>query len=211
MLTVQLPHFTLSSIMADNATADTAAPLTPDDANVPFFKKRPANKNLRKRKASPAPDDAPITKPTSDDDDEASSAVITKIPKTTAANPFVQSTARPRKEEDTIGVRYASNRSAANSNINDAARYSTEWELEQEQQGKRKKVGTTSMATAAATKSVDAEKKLANPKMARGPQRAPANIRVTAVFDYKPDICKDYKGAFSHLIFFFFFFVILYV
>ncbi|KAI9493399.1 hypothetical protein BDB00DRAFT_822919 [Zychaea mexicana] len=32
-----------------------------------------------------------------------------------------------------------------------------------------------------------------NSKMQVGPQRAPANVRVTARFDYQPDICKDYK------------------
>ncbi|RUS34573.1 hypothetical protein BC938DRAFT_479656 [Jimgerdemannia flammicorona] len=185
--------------MADN---DTTTAITPDDATVPFFKKRSANKNLRKRKASPAPEDSanPLkpTEPASDDDNESVSAVVTKIPKTTAANPFIQTTARSRKEDDIIGVRYASNRSAANSNTNDAARYNTEWELEHEQQEKTKKANVmgnaaSSSSAAAAGTSVDTEKRLANPKMARGPQRAPANIRVTAVFDYKPDLCKDYK------------------
>jgi len=29
--------------------------------------------------------------------------------------------------------------------------------------------------------------------IAPGPQKAPSNLRITSMFDYKPDICKDYK------------------
>ncbi|KAI8980311.1 hypothetical protein BDB01DRAFT_687034, partial [Pilobolus umbonatus] len=37
------------------------------------------------------------------------------------------------------------------------------------------------------------KKDVLNAKMSVGPQRAPANLRVTARFDYQPDVCKDYK------------------
>ncbi|KAI7874487.1 hypothetical protein K492DRAFT_137807 [Lichtheimia hyalospora FSU 10163] len=160
---------------------------------VPFFKKRSTKKNLRKRKAdtlstrSQSDDD-------DDDDDELTSQVVTKNRKHTAT-PFVQSTRRGRKrrehgvndddeeEQDDfvekIGVQYAADRSARMQK-SDATRYSTEWELENEELAKRKQAGPQA-------------KKATNSKMQVGPQRAPANIRVTARFDYQPDVCKDYK------------------
>ncbi|CDH51805.1 zinc finger protein 183 [Lichtheimia corymbifera JMRC:FSU:9682] len=182
--------------MADSASStaatDTSLMNSASD-KVPFFKKRSTKKNLRKRKADSSP-----TRLQSDDDDdddeELTSQVVTKNRKHTAT-PFVQSTRRGKKrrehgindddEEDQddfaekIGVQYAADRSARMQK-SDATRYSTEWELENEELAKRKQAGPQA-------------KKAANSKMQVGPQRAPANIRVTARFDYQPDVCKDYK------------------
>ncbi|KAI8137371.1 hypothetical protein BJV82DRAFT_635628 [Fennellomyces sp. T-0311] len=159
----------------------------PSTDKVPFFKKRATKKNLRKRKSSPSP-----TRHDSDDDeDDDVSEVVTKERKT-QSTPFVQSTRRIKKkkiadplqdddseeeEESAIGVRYTADRSATLQK-SDATRYATEWELENEALQKRQP-----------TKKKD----VMNSKMQVGPQRAPANVRVTARFDYQPDVCKDYK------------------
>lgn len=184
---------TMADSASSTAATDTSLMNSASD-KVPFFKKRSTKKNLRKRKADSSP-----TRLQSDDDDdddeELTSQVVTKNRKHNAT-PFVQSTRRGKKrrehgihdddEEDQddfaekIGVQYAADRSARMQK-SDATRYSTEWELENEELAKRQQAGPQA-------------KKAANSKMQVGPQRAPANIRVTARFDYQPDVCKDYKG-----------------
>lgn len=184
--------------MADSASStaatDTSLMNSASD-KVPFFKKRSTKKNLRKRKADSSPTRLQSDDDDDDDEEELTSQVVTKNRKHTAT-PFVQSTRRGKKrrehgindddEEDQddfaekIGVQYAADRSARMQK-SDATRYSTEWELENEELAKRKQAGPQA-------------KKAANSKMQVGPQRAPANIRVTARFDYQPDVCKDYKG-----------------
>ena len=188
--------FSFIPTMADSASSTAATDPLMNSATdkVPFFKKRSTKKNLRKRKA-----DTLSTRSQSDDDDDdddgLTSQVVTKNRKHTAT-PFVQSTRRGKKrrehgindddeeEQDDfvekIGVQYAADRSARMQK-SDATRYSTEWELENEELAKRKQAGPQA-------------KKATNSKMQVGPQRAPANIRVTARFDYQPDVCKDYKG-----------------
>lgn len=173
--------------MADTLPAEKESSTAQQSDNVTFFRKKPAKKNLRKRKAR--------VKSDSDDDDDDDdgvvvSEVVTKERKTTAT-PFVQSTRRKNKrradndqddqdeDDNTIGVQYAADRSVQNKQ-SDATRYATEWELETE-------------ALLKGTKKPASNPKVTNSKMQVGPQRAPANIRVTARFDYQPDICKDYK------------------
>ena len=48
-------------------------------------------------------------------------------------------------------------------------------------------------ATAAAGRGVDGVFREGRNKFWAGPIKAPTNVRVTARFDYQPDICKDYK------------------
>lgn len=166
-------------------------PVNSKDDNVTFFKKRSVNKNIRKRKA-------PV-KATSDSDDDGDdsdedvvSEVVTKERKT-GLNPFVQSTRKRRvkktddsdnddDDDDAFGTSYVADRSAQVKK-SDAARYDTEWELQKQEIDKQSKP--------------EAKKNTVNSKMSVGPQRAPANLRVTARFDYQPDICKDYKGKFT--------------
>ncbi|KAI9318491.1 hypothetical protein BX666DRAFT_1928540 [Dichotomocladium elegans] len=182
--------------MADSATSPHNDPslsqLNPPSDKVPFFKKRTPKKNLRKRKSSTSPSRSQGNSDAdNDDNDELISEVVTKERKATTT-PFVQSTRRSRKkahvaqvdeddqseEESIVGVRYAADRTAKTQQ-SDATRYATEWELENEALSKRTQTS--------------ASKKTTNSKMQVGPQRAPANIRVTARFDYQPDVCKDYK------------------
>ncbi|KAI9272735.1 hypothetical protein BDA99DRAFT_499075 [Phascolomyces articulosus] len=186
--------------------ADTSATTKETTEKVPFFKKRSTKKSrgkstlVKKQKRDRSDDDD------DDDDDEDVSAVVTKERKS-MTTPFVQST-RPFKKkkktlnlaaeldsssdeeekESSIGVRYSADRSTQLQK-SDATRYATEWELENEalQKSKKSSTSTSSKST------TENKKEVKNSKMQVGPQRAPANIRVTARFDYQPDVCKDYK------------------
>lgn len=167
--------------------AEEIVPINQQEEKVNFFKKRSTNKNIRKRKLTTTRQDSDEDADSEEDEDgsAAVSEVVTKSRKT-GLNPFVQSTRKKRKnnnnqdeeeEEDGFGVHYAADKST-DIKKNDATRYDTEWELENKEIQQKK----------------DSNKKNAlNSKMSVGPQRAPANLRVTARFDYQPDVCKDYK------------------
>ncbi|CEP09297.1 hypothetical protein [Parasitella parasitica] len=180
-----------------SATKDIV-PVTEKDENVTFFKKRSSNKNIRKRKVPAKPVDSDDDGNGDSEDDngvQGASEVVTKIRKT-GTNPFVQSTRKRRvkkgmDEDDNddddevedrdngVGIQYAADRSATIRKDDAATRYDTEWELEKKElESKTKK---------------EPKKDVMNAKMSVGPQRAPANLRVTQRFDYQPDICKDYK------------------
>ncbi|KAL0077939.1 hypothetical protein J3Q64DRAFT_1767006 [Phycomyces blakesleeanus] len=176
--------------MADSTTKST------EESTAPVFKKRSNNKNLRKRTVIQRRD----SDSDGDESDEADnvSHVVTKERKT-APTPFVQSTRRKTgrqghdEDESRLGVHYAADLSAKIQG-SDATRYSTEWELEAEAMDKvRKAVASGTAASLSAKDIKPKQKEVTNSKMSVGPQRAPANIRVTARFDYQPDICKDYK------------------
>ncbi|KAI7893284.1 uncharacterized protein EV154DRAFT_502292 [Mucor mucedo] len=163
-----------------SATNDIT-PFTAQQEPEPIFKKRSANKKNLKRKA-------PVKLQSDSDDDDSeddmASEVVTKERKT-VKSPFVQGTRKRRvkkgsddEEDDSIGVQYTADRSATLQK-SDAARYDTEWELEKKEIDKKGKEAP--------------KKDVMNAKMSVGPQRAPANLRVTQRFDYQPDICKDYK------------------
>ncbi|KAI8642968.1 hypothetical protein BD408DRAFT_163502 [Parasitella parasitica] len=179
------------------STTNDIVPVTKKEENVTFFKKRSSNKNIRKRKAPVKPVDSDNDGNDDSEDDNdmegaAISEVVTKVRKT-GASPFVQSTRKRRvkKGSDTddddeggdrdggIGVQYIADRSATIKKDDAATRYDTEWELEKNELDSRKKN--------------EPKKDVMNAKMSVGPQRAPANLRVTQRFDYQPDICKDYK------------------
>lgn len=168
--------------------SDNLIPMNSKEANVTFFKKRSTNKNLRKRK-TPIKVKSDSDDDDSDDDDQVISEVVTKERKT-GPSPFVQGTRKRRikksgdsedeeDEEDAFGTMYKADHSAKLQK-SDAARYDTEWELQKQEMDQQSKPAP--------------KKNAVNSKMSVGPQRAPANLRVTARFDYQPDICKDYKG-----------------
>ncbi|KAF7724829.1 hypothetical protein EC973_000714 [Apophysomyces ossiformis] len=183
--------------MADTTENEPIVSLTSETDNVSFFKKRATKKTIRKRKQ-------PVERKDSDDDDanedDLVSEVVTKDRKS-AATPFVQSTRKKKsrhtedneEEDHGIGVHYAADRSASTQR-DDATRYATEWELEKEAMEKVKRAVESGKAASLSAADIKPKKKdVANSKMQVGPQRAPANLRVTARFDYQPDVCKDYK------------------
>lgn len=182
------------------STSEDIIPVTSKDENVTFFKKRASKKNIRKRKAPVKADSDDDDDNDSDDDDHNSGAVVSEVvtkSRKTGANPFVQSTRKRRVKKGSdldddddddeaggIGVQYTADRSATTKKDDAATRYDTEWELEKKELDSKK--------------GAPAKKKdVLNAKMSVGPQRAPANLRVTQRFDYQPDICKDYKGEFA--------------
>ncbi|KAI8377668.1 uncharacterized protein BYT42DRAFT_497848 [Radiomyces spectabilis] len=181
------------TLVKNGATENDAVQLNSETDKVPFFKKRVTNKNLRKRKAN-----AVFKRKDSDDDDDDDEGVVSEVvtkDRKSAPTPFVQATRRTRRKLDddqdssSIGVQYAADRSTKTQG-SDATRYATEWELESEAMQKM----ASAIEAGKAAKGVQPKSKPAkNSKMQVGPQRAPANIRVTARFDYQPDICKDYK------------------
>ncbi|KAI8078696.1 uncharacterized protein BX664DRAFT_342501 [Halteromyces radiatus] len=160
---------------------------------VPFFKKR-TTKNIRKRQKSP--DRSTSIQRQDDDDDDIVSEVITKERKT-IKTPFVQSTRRRQRRQDIeededdqngFGDQYKADRSATLKK-DDATRYTTEYELDAEALDAM----TSAINAGKAKRKAQDNKQVKNSKMQVGPQKAPANLRVTARFDYQPDICKDYK------------------
>lgn len=177
--------------------------LTSSSDKVPFFKKRTPKNNIRKRQRSPPTTLERQTGSDDDDDESIVSEVITKERKT-IKTPFVQSTRRkrhlrrtddddPENEEDDLGFggdQYQADRSAT-VRKDDATRYTTEFELD----AAAMDAMTSAINAGKAKKQAGVEKKpVKNSKLQVGPQKAPANLRVTARFDYQPDICKDYKG-----------------
>ncbi|KAG0169214.1 hypothetical protein DFQ28_003765 [Apophysomyces sp. BC1034] len=182
--------------MADTTENEPIVSLTSETDKVPFFKKRATKKIIRKRKQ---PSDRKDNDDDDADDDDIVSEVVTKDRKSTAT-PFVQSTRRKKSrhaddedEDHGIGVHYTADRSATTQK-DDATRYATEWELEKEAMEKVKKAVATGKAAALSAADIKPKKReVANSKMQVGPQKAPANLRVTARFDYQPDVCKDYK------------------
>ncbi|CAO3595387.1 unnamed protein product [Absidia cylindrospora] len=78
----------------------------------------------------------------------------------------------------------------------DATRYTTEFELDAEAMDAMTSAinaGKAKKAAAGGGTQGQEKKQVKNSKLQVGPQKAPANLRVTARFDYQPDICKDYK------------------
>ncbi|CAO3617721.1 unnamed protein product [Mucor hiemalis] len=140
-------------------------PITGKEENVAFFKKRGGNKNIRKRKA-PAK-----VQSDSDDDDSDDDNVVSEVRRIKKGGSDDE-----EEEEDLIGIQYTADRST-NLQKSDATRYDTEWELEKKDLDKKGKEAP--------------KKDVMNAKMSVGPQRAPANLRVTQRFDYQPDIYAD--------------------
>ncbi|ORX57607.1 hypothetical protein DM01DRAFT_1334200 [Hesseltinella vesiculosa] len=168
--------------------------ITSTPAKVPFFKKR-STKNIRKRQKSNENDSH-----SQDDNDEMVSEVITKERKSIKPA-LVTSTMRRKRfkqgdedEDDSqLGVSYEADRSTT-IRRDDATRYTTEYELDKAAIEAMNKAIDTGMATKKKSKPTLTEaREPSNKKMQVGPQKAPANLRVTARFDYQPDVCKDYK------------------
>lgn len=178
--------------------SDQAIPST--STSMPTFKKRSAKNTLRKRQRSPEK----RSHSSHEEEEEGVSEVVTKERKT-FKTPFIQSTRRLNKkqknketegeeEQDDDDFSFRETYQADRSTVlkrDDATRYTTEYELDAEaleaiesaiSSGKAKKRNSSDI------------KKKENSKLQVGPQKAPANLRVTARFDYQPDICKDYKG-----------------
>ncbi|CAO3643576.1 unnamed protein product [Cunninghamella blakesleeana] len=169
--------------------------------SMPTFKKRSTKNTLRKRQQSP---EKSIQNNREEEEEEGVSEVVTKERKT-VKTPFIQGTRRlnkKQKDKDTMGEEdeedddafgFRETYQADESTVlkkDDATRYTTEYELDAE----ALEAIESAISSGKAKKGQSSDiKKKGNSKLQVGPQKAPANLRVTARFDYQPDICKDYK------------------
>ncbi|KAF8932659.1 zinc finger protein [Dissophora ornata] len=190
----------------------TAAP------NVPFFKKRNQNKNVRKRNLSDDESD-PLSATSASSDPSTLSSVSKKrsakrAPQTAHSDILQASSTSSAnrlasKEEDnkTVSVAYKATLEG-NVRIDDATRTQ---EIDTAHDRDAQSIIDRHMRAVenglddatgqedglykgmAAYKSHILKPESANSKIRVGPMRASANIRVTNRFDYQPDICKDYK------------------
>ncbi|BFZ63889.1 Phosphatidylinositol (PI) 3-kinase [Saitoella coloradoensis] len=177
-------------------------------ASIVSFKKRSNNRNtIRKRPASPPP--APKEESSEDefisDDsgDEGRDPAMPRAKKAKWSGGITEGTRRERKvEKEDVGVMYEGNRSKTVTKTNDATRENTESVLDAEYLLGKK------AASLAPTDTEDGlyrgqagYKPLITPNpdratskfTAKGPIKAPTNIRTVTVIDYQPDVCKDYK------------------
>ncbi|KAF9316538.1 hypothetical protein BG003_001841 [Podila horticola] len=192
------------------AEAETSSP------NVPFFKKRAQNKNVRKRNLSD--DDEPkMATPSSSSTSELSSVSkkrsTKRTPQTSHADSFQASSTssanRLASKDDgdkTVGVSYKASLEG-NVRIDDATRtqeidtaYDRDAKAIIDRHMRAVEAGVDDPADnsglykgMAGYKSHIQKGETTSSKIKVGPMRASSNIRVTNRFDYQPDICKDYK------------------
>jgi len=194
---------TSTTDLTSTTTAGEPTLITDSAANVPFFKKKSKtsnNKNIRKRKKS----DTDVSR----EENDNSSAVITKERKLDNLNPFVQASRKGRRvAREEISDIYAANKSAITSVPEDIATRSAEWDTETDRDAQallEKKLAAEEALDDNLYKGANAYKSYikkrdtaagsaVSSKIKAGPIRAPSNIRVTSRMDYQPDICKDYK------------------
>ena len=152
------------------------------------FKKRARTgaRDVRKREAQ---DEAP---------EDTRSAVVTK--KTRAESSGAPVRVADRFGETTVNAVERANAGAenANENANDATRGAADWDVQEELARFRQEAPTNDdgryRGLHAYAKFTETRDDGSSAKFkAKGPMRAPANVRTVTVVDYQPDICKDYK------------------
>ena len=155
------------------------------------FKKRPRAglRDVRKRVAE-------------DDKDDATSSVVTKKTKGERDAAAAASLVPDRFGETTVHATERANDSATNSNVNreDATR-GADWDVAEEMQyfhettqaPKTNDDGTYRGMAHYAKYTQERDDGTSAKWKAKGPMKAPANVRTVTVVDYQPDICKDYK------------------
>ncbi|KAF9161699.1 hypothetical protein DFQ26_004219 [Actinomortierella ambigua] len=185
--------------------------------NVPFFKKRSQNRNVRKRNLS-------------DDDNEGSTSSIHHLQNDNHTQLSTVSKKRSLKsrvgtelstsskaqlaqdelKDQGVGVAYRADLTKGNERIDYATKTNEidtaydrdsqaiiERHLAAVEAGLDDRSATVSSSEVykgiAGYKSHVPKREQTNSKMRVGPIRASSNIRITNRFDYQPDICKDYK------------------
>ena len=130
--------------------------------------------------------------------DESSSAVVDKRARVAESDRPAATRAPDRFGERTVHATERASGSAQNANANqdDATRGAHEWDVEDELRHFREAApadgtyrGLANYAKFTETRDDGSSAKF----KAKGPIRAPANVRTVTVVDYQPDVCKDYK------------------
>ncbi|WFD22154.1 N-terminal methionine N(alpha)-acetyltransferase NatE [Malassezia equina] len=161
-----------------------------DDPPIVFRKRaRGGARDVRKRELDAGADDT-------------SSAVVDKkarVAESEAPASSVASRAPDRFGERSVHATERASGSAANDNTNqnDATRSANDWDVEEELRHFREAApaadgtyrGLANYAKYTETRDDGASAKF----KAKGPIKAPANVRTVTVVDYQPDVCKDYK------------------
>ncbi|MCJ1276588.1 RNA-splicing factor [Puttea exsequens] len=180
-----------TAVLPSAAAADTQ----------PLFKKRGA-KNIRKRAATPPPAASDSESGYTSTEDEGRRV---KRRRKTAIVGASSNTNAKAPTEDLATTKFAAERSAQISEINDATKTSTWFD--------ENKLDAKSLLGTIRTKPSKPEDEAANdgtykgassyqsyirknpdaPSRAVGPVKAPTNIRTITVTDFAPDVCKDYK------------------
>ena len=137
-----------------------------------------------------------------DDKDDATSSVVTKKTKGERDAAAAASLVPDRFGETTVHATERANDSATNANANreDATR-GADWDVAEEMQyfhettqaPKTNDDGTYRGMAHYAKYTQERDDGTSAKWKAKGPMKAPANVRTVTVVDYQPDICKDYK------------------
>eukprot|EP00033_Pygsuia_biforma_P002366 GCRY01002617.1.p1 GENE.GCRY01002617.1~~GCRY01002617.1.p1 ORF type:complete len:310 (-),score=64.25 GCRY01002617.1:23-952(-) len=163
---------------------------TEADKVCTFFRAKKRKGNIRKKKEK------------SDSSSEDDTFVV-KAEKSKKENPNLHSTSKRSKNVEESS--YKSTRSSETAELKDAGATRT-YEIDAPDHAKQKSLQDFKEGDVLTGEDADVYTGLSNYKsyievrekpsgksMHRGPVRAPSNIRVTAVIDYQPDVCKDYK------------------
>ncbi|KAF5003906.1 hypothetical protein FDECE_9582 [Fusarium decemcellulare] len=178
---------------------------TEPQAPVAVFKKRGAKgkANLRKRPATPPPADSDD----SDDSDYSSSEDesgqrVKRRKKTAVVTASSKDIATGKK--DLSATIYSADRNVPITSTNDATKHSNWYDEDSKDELSAKNLLGSTRAVTKDSKPDGTYKRLANqtsfiqknpdaPNRAKGPIKAPTNIRTVTMMDFKPDICKDYQ------------------
>ncbi|KAI5362435.1 Putative Zinc finger, CCCH-type, Zinc finger, RING-type, Zinc finger, RING/FYVE/PHD-type [Septoria linicola] len=164
------------------------------DTAAPVFKKRAKNSNVRKRPATPPPDNSDSESDYTDDEQ----GTRIKRRKTDGVN---LAGAGPKREVVTSKyTAFQADRSTNISSNNDATKASN-WYTDAALAAKdgKTKPDTETVVPEATDGTYQGTAKYStfiqkNPeKKQLGPQKAPTNVRTITVTDFAPDVCKDYK------------------
>ncbi|KAG0240669.1 hypothetical protein BGW41_006752 [Actinomortierella wolfii] len=181
--------------------------------NVPFFKKRAQNRNVRKRNLSDEDNDISATSNNhiqNENHANLSSVSKKRSLKSRVGAELTASSKSQLSEDDKekgVSVAYSADLTKGNERI-DYATKTNEIDTAHDRDAQaiierhlaaveagidEPSPGGEVYKGMAGYKSHVPKRETTNSKMRVGPIRASANIRVTNRFDYQPDICKDYK------------------
>ncbi|KAF9969371.1 hypothetical protein BGZ73_008295 [Actinomortierella ambigua] len=183
--------------------------------NVPFFKKRSQNRNVRKRNLSDDDhDDTSSSNHHLQNDNHTQLSSVSKkrslksrVGTELSASSKANLPDNDDKKDKTVGVAYSADLTKANERIDYATKTNEidtahdrdaqailERHMAAVEAGLDTGGGSSEIYTGmAGYKSHVPKREQTNSKIRVGPVRASANIRITNRFDYQPDICKDYK------------------
>ncbi|KAM5347089.1 hypothetical protein ACJ41O_010094 [Fusarium nematophilum] len=175
---------------------------TEPQAPVAMFKKRGAKgkANLRKRAATPPPADSDESDYSSSEDESGRRVKRRRKTATVTASSRDAAT----RSRDLTATVHAADRNLPLTSSNDATKASNWYDEDSKDALSAENLLGSTRAAAKDSQPDGTYKGLANqtsfiqknpdaPSRTKGPIKAPTNIRTVTFFDFKPDICKDYK------------------